>query len=112
MAIRFIEKDSTSNGNDGVIVVESDLKDFGSAITELEDMTTRNQALNWAQTKLDPPIPKAGLSSLGSAYPVNKSGQMIIPPNTEVDGLPAARIATDDKAIAAYRIDIPIAQRM
>lgn len=112
MGIRFIEKDSTSNGNDGVVVVESDLKDFGAAITELEDMSTRSQALNWAQTKLDPPIPKAGINSMGSAYPVNKSGQMIIPPNTEVEGMPASRVATDDKAIAAYRIDIPVAQRI
>ena len=100
MALKVIEEDSTmsADGSRGNVVLESDIKDFPTAIGELtEGMEARNLALKWARTKgcAGPCIN----GNLSGAYPVNKKGEGIDK-------------AGADLKIHAYRVDVPVAGAM
>lgn len=95
MALAVVEAESRHDGTEGVIVVESDLKAFNIAITELQAQPARTLALKFAGSKgLADPRVKGSLST----YPVDADGK----PVTDPKGQTTFR----------YRVDIPVVRRL
>lgn len=97
--LQVIPSRCKSDGNEGVVVVESDLSDLPAAIEEAGGPQARSLALAHAG-QLQPPIPNAGVNTESGAYAVDAQGEAI----------PLEKFGTIP--IHAYRNDIQIRVRL
>lgn len=83
MGVRVIPEKSFSEGRDATIVVASDLTDLAAAIEDVKSMEARQKAIDYAATKLEPPLSNPAVSSLTPEdYPVDRQGREILEPGT------------------------------
>ena len=98
MGIKVVEEGTTHDGTKGVVCFESDVDgpNFSSAISELTNGATRNEAIKVAASKGLPDPRVEGLNN--SAYPVDAEGKAVTNPMAQ--------------KVHRYRIDIPVTRRL
>lgn len=95
MAMRVIEEECEFTDNSGIVVLESDHKDGGSALSELRGPRCRTLALQYASTRgLNSP----GVSGNVDTYPVDEAGKAIVDPRGAV--------------MKAFRASVPVTRKL
>jgi len=105
--MKVVESETTwsPDKGQGLVVIESELADFGAAIEELTGIRAKHLALEYAakQGCANPHL--NGLTM--SAYPINRHGAVLDLQPVGPDGA-ALPLNHPDRQPQAYRVDVPV----